>query len=170
MRRTNAAGHDRTTRPELRCADLPVHALRLRRELPEGTLVRVPTRSLLPVQHGNASLGQHGSFVAHFDQAEALRTVRSSSLTGDIFSRRACMSRNVQRRPIALSRPSSAKGLCTIRVRLSAHRDQIRLVATPLWARMIMRQPPSGSRHRFSIAAWLSTPCRTVFPRRSDNA
>ena len=71
MRRTNAAGHDRTTRPELRCADLPVHALRLRREFPEGTLVRVPSRSLLPVQHGNACLGQHGSFVAHFDQAEA---------------------------------------------------------------------------------------------------
>ena len=66
MRRTNAAGRDRTTRPELRRADLPVRALRLRREFPEGALTK-----FLPVHHGNAGRGQHGSFVAHFDQAEA---------------------------------------------------------------------------------------------------
>src|SRR5207344_2953775 len=71
MWRTNAAGNDRTTRPELRRADLPVRALRLRREFPESTLESC--RAALPVQHGNACLGEHGSFVAHFDQAEVLQ-------------------------------------------------------------------------------------------------
>src|ERR1700682_597495 len=39
MRRADEAGPDRATRSKLRCADLPVRSLRLRRELPEGALV-----------------------------------------------------------------------------------------------------------------------------------
>src|SRR6266702_5449129 len=45
MRRADEAEHDRATRSKLRCADLPVHALRFRRELLEGALDRTTTRS-----------------------------------------------------------------------------------------------------------------------------
>jgi hypothetical protein len=40
MRRTNALGHDRAARQELRHTDVSLHAVRFRRKLPEGTLTK----------------------------------------------------------------------------------------------------------------------------------
>jgi hypothetical protein len=65
MRCPNEAGDDRTARSKLRCADLPLHALRFRREFPEGAL-----DSTLPAQHGRSCLRQYKSILPHLDQAE----------------------------------------------------------------------------------------------------
>ena len=150
MWHTDAAGHDRTTRPELRCADLPVHALRVRREFPEGTLVRKSlTVRLLTVQHGNARLGEHGSFVAYFDQAKARQNCQIFVADGRHFQPASLY---VPQCPAETDSPLEAefsKGIvCHSRSIIGPPGSDLSCCNTSSGAQ-IMRQPPSGSRHRF---------------------
>ena len=78
MRRADEAGDDRATRSALRRADLPVHTLRLRRELPEGALKRFQAKHALGLDPG-VDTGSREENASKPDQVTARQLLPASA-------------------------------------------------------------------------------------------
>jgi hypothetical protein len=120
MRRADEAGDDRAARSKLRCTDLPVYALRFRRELFKGALDR-----FLPVHDRSSLLRQHKPLLPHLDQAEFGQNAQILVADGRHFQATGL---NVPQPPAKTDGSSEiqiSEGIVQHPLRLLGHFDQI---------------------------------------------